>query len=117
MDLDALIRKVHAARTAAEPLYFTAERVWAEGKDSLDSADQASFGAIGLMAIHQAATVPPGYRRLLRPATVAAALAGEASWKGLTPADQDTLAMLGFLVVVAERFLHDDAPRVEPRLN
>lgn len=117
MDLKALIRKVRVARTATEPLYFTAERVWAEGRDVLDSADQASLGAVGLMAIHEAAMLPPAYRRLLTTATVAAALAGEASWKTLSPADQDALAMLGFLVIVAERLRHDGTPRVAPRMN
>ena len=117
MDLDALIRKTRSARTPAEPLFLTAERVWAEGRDALDSADQASLGAVGLMAIHEAATVPPEYRAMLSSQTIAAAVAGEASWKTLTPTDQDALAMLGFLVMVAERLLHDRAPVGAPRLN
>jgi hypothetical protein len=117
MDLEALIRRVRSARTATEPLYFTAERVWAEGRDALDSADQASLGAIGLMAIHEATRLPPLYRRRLTPATVAAALAGEATWKTLPSADQDALALLGFLVMIAERFRSDGTTRFGPRPN
>ena len=83
--VDVMVGRVRRERTQAEPLHVTARRVWQS--TSVDDASRQAMEAVGEQAIADAGGWPEGY----------------------PPSEGDNLAYVGFLTMVGERLIADDA--------